>query len=268
MLKPARNVTFVAAAIFGATLFASHSLLAETAEEKGLAIAKEVDLRDKGFGDSTANLTMVLRDQYGKERPRYMRNKTMEQVSDGDKAIIIFDNPGDVKGTAFLSFTHKTGPDDQWLYLPGLKKTKRISSNNKAGSFMNSEFAFEDIASQEVEKYTYRFLRDDEHDNIKVFVVESDPIDPKSGYSKIHTWIDQARYIPLKIEFFDRGERLKKTLIISEYNQYLDKYWRGNSWHMVNHQTGKSTLLQFKDWTFNNGFTDKDFSKNSLSRIK
>ena len=241
---------------------------AQTAEEKGLQIAEEVDQRDRGFGDSIANITMTLKDKYGNERPRHMRNRTMEVQEDGDKSIIIFDNPGDVKGTAFLSFTHKTGPDDQWLFLPGLKKTKRISSSNKAGAFMNSEFAFEDIASQEVEKYSYKYLRDDNLDGTKVFVVESDPVDPKSGYSKLETWIDQDRYIPLKIMFYDRGGRLKKTLVISDYNQYLDKYWRGHTWQMENHQTGKSTTLEFSDWEFANGFTERDFNKNSLSRVK
>ncbi len=243
-------------------------LVAQTAEERGLRIAQEVDLRDKGFGDVVSNIRMTLKDRYGNERLRYMRNRTMEVDSDGDKAIIIFDNPGDVKGTAFLSFTHKAGSDDQWLFLPKLKKTKRISSSNKAGAFMNSEFAFEDIASQEVEKYSYRYLKDGVVDGHKVFVIESDPIDPKSGYSKLEVWIDQERYIPLKTDFYDRGGRLKKTLVVTGYEQYLDKYWRAKSWYMENKLTGKSTLLEFTEWTFGNGFTDSDFSKSSLSRVK
>ena len=253
-----------------ATMFACAPLYthAQTAEEKGLAIAEEVALRDEGFGDSTAAMVMTLRDKYGNERPRYMRNRTMEVSDDGDKSIIVFDNPGDVKGTAFLSFTHKVGSDDQWLFLPRLKKTKRISSSNKAGSFMNSEFAFEDIASQEVEKYTYKYLRDDELDGVKTFVVESDPVDPKSGYSKLETWVDAERYIPLKVNYYDRGSKLKKTLQITDYNQYLEKFWRADTWTMVNHQTGKSTVLKFAEYQFKNGFTDKDFNKNSLARVK
>lgn len=243
-------------------------LLANTAQEKGRAIAEEVDKRDMGFGDSKSNIKMLLRDQYGNERPRLMRNQTMEVTGDGDKSIIVFENPSDVEGTAFLSFTHQAGPDDQWLYLPGLKRVKRISSSNKAGAFMNSEFAFEDIASQEVDKYTYTYLRDDVFDGIDVFVNQSDPVDPKSGYSKLEVWIDQARYIPLKIDFYDRGGRLKKTLHMKEYNQYLDKYWRAHRWEMTNHQTGKSTVLLMSDWQFNNGYTDNDFNKNSLSRVK
>lgn len=241
---------------------------AETAEERGLAIATEVDLRDKGFGDSTNDLKMTLRDRYGNERPRYLRNRTKEIDSDGDMSIIVFDTPRDVKGTAFLSHTHKLGSDDQWLYLPALKKVKRISSSNKAGAFMNSEFSYEDIASQELEKYTYKFLREDSLDGVKVFVNEADPIDPKSGYSKLEVYIDAERYIALKIDFYNRGGMLKKTLKMDQFNQHKGKYWRANIWTMSNHQTGKETVLEQSNWSFDNNFTEKDFNKNSLSRIK
>lgn len=239
-----------------------------TPEEKGLQIAKEIDLRDQGFGDSTNSIKMILRDKYGNERPRFIRNRTKEQQGEGDKSIIVFDNPGDVKGTAFLSHTHKVGADDQWLYLPALKKVKRISSKNKAGAFMNSEFSYEDISSQEVEKYTYSFLREDTLKGIKVLVNEADPVDPKSGYSKLHVYVDADRYIPLKIDFFDRGERMKKTLVMEGYNQYREKFWRADKWTMTNHQTGKVTVLEQTNWIFGSGFTEKDFDKNSLSRAK
>lgn len=254
--------------ILAFALLLGHAAFALTAEERGLQIAQEVDRRDTGFGDSTNDTKMILRDQHGNERPRFIRNRTMEQKGDGDKSIVIFDNPGDVKGTAFLSYTHKVGPDDQWLYLPALRKVKRISSNNKAGSFMNSEFSYEDIASQEVEKYTYKFLREDEFEGTKVYVNEMDPVDPKSGYSKMETYIDADRYIPLKVDFYDRGGRLKKTLIMEDYNHYKDQFWRAHTWTMTNHQTGKVTVLEQTNWVFDNGFTERDFDKNSLSRAR
>ncbi|PCK07405.1 MAG: outer membrane lipoprotein-sorting protein [Alteromonadaceae bacterium] len=237
-------------------------------EAKGLEIAVEAQRRDNGFIGASSSFTMILRDSQGNERPRHMRSRTMEVKDDGDKSMIIFDNPGDVKGTTFLSYTHKQGADDQWLYLPALGKVKRISSRNKAGSFMNSEFAFEDIASQEVEKYTYKYLKDATHEGISVFVLELDPTDEKSGYSKIHSYIDQQRYIPLKIDFFDRAGQRKKTLLFTDYRQYKDKFWRASNQLMQNHLTGKSTLLKSKDWVFGLPYTDKDFNKNSLARAK
>ena len=249
-------------------LLAPLALGAQTPEDRGLAIAVEADRRDKGFGDFKAALKMVLRNKHGQQTERSMRVRTLEQTDDGDKSLIIFDNPGDVKGTAFLSFTHKQGTDDQWLYLPALKRVKRIASSNKSGPFVGSEFAFEDLSSQEVEKYSYKFLREERFDEREHFVVEFDPTDPKSGYKRQVVWIDKAEYRIWKVDFYDRRDALLKTLKVGDYRQYLDQYWRGHNWHMVNHRTGKSTELIWEDYVFGNGFKDKDFNRNSLSKAR
>ena len=142
-----------------------------------------------------------------------MKNKTLEGTTDGDKSLIIFEKPRDVKGTATLTFTHKEGSDDQWLYLPAIKRVKRISSNNKSGPFMGSEFAYEDLSSQEVEKYNYKHLRDETFDGKDCYVVERIPMDKYSGYTKQVAWIDKAEYRALKIDFYDRKKSLLKTLL-------------------------------------------------------
>ncbi|MBL7050508.1 MAG: outer membrane lipoprotein-sorting protein, partial [Nitrospira sp.] len=188
-------------------------LPAETAEDKGLAIAREADERDKGFGDSTSSMTMTLRNKHGQESIRKIRTRTLEVEGDGDKSLSIFDNPKDVKGTAFLNFTHRVGDDDQWLYLPALKRVKRISSRNKSGSFMGSEFAYEDISSQEVEKYTYKWIRDEVYEGQDCFVGESYPVDKKnSGYTRLLSWIDKKEYRTLRVEYYDRKNSHLKTL--------------------------------------------------------
>jgi hypothetical protein len=207
---------------------------------------------------------MVLRNRHGEESRREIRSKVLETKDDGDKSLIVFDEPKDVAGTALLTYTHKTGDDDRWLYLPALKRVKRIASSNKSGPFMGSEFAYEDLGSQEVEKYTYRYLRDETLDGQEVFVFERYPKDAESGYTRNVIWMDKAEYRPLKIEFYDRKKSLLKTLTFAEYAQYLGKYWRPGKLDMVNHQTGKSTTLLFKDYKFRNGFRDRDFDQNSL----
>ena len=241
---------------------------AETPEEKGLAIAVEADNRDTGFVDYTNNVQMILRNKHGQESTRVIRSKTLEVDGDGDKSQTIFDEPRDVKGTALLSFTHKEGPDDQWLYLPALKRVKRIASDNKSGPFMGSEFAYEDISSQEVEKYTYKFLRDDTLDGLEVFVFERYPVDKKSGYTRQIIWLDKEHYKERKIEFYDRKNSLLKTLVLNDYQQYLDKFWRAHNMYMENHLTGKSTRLLQSNYEFNTGLTDRDFNKNSLKRAR
>ena len=237
-------------------------------EEYGLAIAEEADRRDIGFGDFTAELIMILRNRHGQESNRYIRSRTLEVEGDGDKTLSIFDRPRDVKGTALLSFSHKEGADDQWLYLPALKRVKRISSNNKSGPFMGSEFAYEDITSQEVEKYTYSYLREETIEGLDCFVIERYPVDPKSGYTRQVAWLDKDEYRDRKIEFYDRKDDLLKTLIYSGYQQYLERYWRADVMYMVNHQTGKSTRLVWSDYKFGNGLTDRDFDRNSLKRVR
>jgi hypothetical protein len=211
---------------------------------------------------------MVLRNKQGEESTRVIRVRTLEQQDDGDKSLTIFDEPADVKGTNFLSFTHKSGPDDQWLYLPALKRVKRISSRNKSGPFMGSEFAYEDLSSQEVEKFTYQYLRDESYEGMDCFVIERDPVDKYSGYTREIVWIDKQEYRPQRVEFYDRKNARLKTLTYHKYHQYLDKYWRAHSMFMENHQTGKSTRLIWSDYEFQSGLTDRDFDRNSLKRVK
>ncbi len=246
----------------------SWGIQAETPEEKGLAIAVEMDQRDTGFHDLTADMVMTLRNRKGDESVRYIRIRTLEVEGDGDKSISIFDRPRDIKGTAMLTFSHGLEPDDQWLYLPGLKRVKRISSKNKSGPFMGSEFAYEDLSSQEIEKYTYKWLRDEPCGEWQCYVIERVPAYKYSGYKRMVSWIDQAEYRAIKVEYFDRKNSKLKTLKLSGYNQYLDQYWRPSDMFMENHQTGKSTRLEWKNYQFKTGLTEKDFNKNALKRIR
>ncbi len=240
----------------------------DTPESQGLEIAREADRRDMGFGDLQADLSMLLRNRNGDESLRQMRISTLEMTDDGDKTLIVFDEPPDVRGTALLTFSHKQEADDQWLYLPALKRVKRISSNNKSGPFMGSEFAYEDLASQEVEKYRYRYLRDEMLNGLKTFVIERFPVDKNSGYQRQEVWLDQDQYRIWKVTFYDRKDSLLKTLTFEGYRLYLDHYWRADEMFMENHQTGKSTLLSWRNFRFGTGLKDSDFNKNSLKRAK
>ncbi|TJY59943.1 outer membrane lipoprotein-sorting protein [Sinimarinibacterium sp. CAU 1509] len=241
---------------------------AETPAEKGLAIATEADHRDLGYGDSSATMEMILRNRAGDEAAREIRVKSLEVEGDGDKSLIIFDQPKDVEGTALLTFSHKTGDDDRWLYLPALKRVKRIAGKNKSGPFMGSEFAYEDMGSQEIEKYSYTWLRDEAVDGVNCFVIERVPADPDSGYTRQVAWIDQAEYRVQKVEFYDRKQSLLKTLTAKDYQQYQNKHWRPGRMDMVNHQTGKSTTLLFKNYVFGSGLSERDFDQASLNNAR
>jgi len=240
----------------------------DTDIEKGLAIAVEADKRDTGFTDFTANMVMELRNRQGDTSTRNIRLKTLEVIGDGDKSMSIFDKPADVKGTAFLTFSHAVKPDEQWLYLPALKRVKRINSKNKSGPFMGSEFAYEDLASQEIEKYNYKYIRDEQLNGIDCFVIERYPAYKHSGYKRQVVWVNKERYVAEQIEFYDRKNSLLKTLVNKNYKQYLGQYWRPDEMLMENHQTGKSTVLRWENYHFKTGLSDKDFSRNSLKRAR
>jgi outer membrane lipoprotein-sorting protein len=211
---------------------------------------------------------MTLTNRNGQKSTRQMHGYFMEVEGDGDKSMTIFDTPKDVKGTASMTYTHKVGDDDQWLYLPAVRRVKRISSSNKSGPFMGSEFAFEDLSSQEVEKYTYKYISDDVVNGESCYKIERYPVSKTSGYKRNIVWFNKTNYRLEKIEFYDRKDELLKTLTYSDYEQYLATYWRANTMKMVNHQNGKETLLNFSEIKFGTDLTDKDFSQNSLKRAK
>ena len=262
------NMMVVALVLLG-TLMPGGSAVAQTVgSPTGLEVAQEADRRDTGFGDQAAELMMVLRNRNGDESSRRMRNLTLEVDGDGDKTLVIFDQPNDVKGTAFLNYTHRDGPDDQWLYLPALRRVKRIASNNKSGPFMGSEFAYEDISSQEIEKYTYEFLRAEDLEGTSTFVIQRIPVDKRSGYTRQIVWYDQAEYRLRKVDYYDRKDELLKTLTYHDYAQYLDQFWRSARMEMVNHQTGKSTTLEWAGYEFQAGMSDRDFDQSALRRAR
>ena len=237
-------------------------------EAKGLAIAKERKARDAGWGNSESRTTMILRNANGDESRREIRTAALEVQGDGDKGLTIFDEPRDVRGTAFLNHSHPTAEDDQWLYLPAIKRVKRIASRNKSGPFMGSEFAYEDLSSFEIEKYRFEHLRDEPCGEQDCFVLQQTPTDEFSGYSKTLVWVDQQHYRLHKAEYYDRKNALLKTLTLHDYKLYLDKYWRPHKLSMQNHQTGKSTDLLIHNISFNTGRTAADFDTNALQRVR
>ena len=197
-----------------------------------------------------------------------MRARLLEVEGDGDKSLFVFEKPRDIRGIALLSFAHKIESDDQWFYMPRSKRVKRIISKNKSGPFLGSEFSIEDLSFQEIEKFSHKFLREEEFNNYNCFVIERIPLDPYSGYTKHLVWIDKENYLIQKIELFDRKSYHLKSQFFKGYKKYLNKFWRPNEIEMINHQNGKSTILFFEELRFQTGLTEEDFTLNSLKRSK
>lgn len=256
-----------------AALPAAPPARAETPEARGLAIAQEADRRDLGFGDYTVEGEMALRDKSGRESRRKFESMVLERPDPGlgDLGIIIFSRPRDIRGTALLTHANiEPKDDDQWLFLPAVKRVKRISSSNRTGKFVSSEFSYEDLGSQEVADYGHKWLRDEPCPTdaaLNCFVVETVPKNPKSGYSSRVTWIDAKEYRAQRIEFYNRRGDHEKTLTFEGYHQYLGKYWRADLMRMVNVQTGKQTDLIWSDYRFHAGLKESDFNAQRLPQM-
>ncbi len=255
-------------AVFAWVAVSADGRAADSPEEAGLKIAIEARDRDKGFGNFIANLTMTLRNKRGQESRREVRLKVIEVEDDGDRSLFVFDRPRDVKGTAFLVHAHKDIPDEQWLYLPALKRVKRISSSNQSGSFMGSEFSYEDLGSPEVEKYTYRLLRDEPCGALQCAVLERIPTSADSGYTRQLVWLDREELRIMQTQFFDRRDAHLKTMVAEGYEQYLDRFWRSRTVTMTNHLTGKSTVLTWSDYEFGTDLELSDFTRTALKRVR
>lgn len=254
----------------GGAMAAEDAAHTTEAEKRGLEIAREADRRGAGFGDMQANLRMVLISKRGETSERELRMQVLEGEGDeGDKSLVIFETPRDVRGTALLTWSHKNQDDDQWLYLPALRRVKTIASRNKSGPFMGSEFAYEDMRPQEVEKYSYQYLREEPcADGLTCFVIERYPVDEHSGYTKQVAWIDTQEYRTWKVDYYDRKKSHLKTLESSGFEHHQGEWWRPAKMSMTNHQTGKGTDLFWSNYRFNTGLTEADFTRNSLKRAR
>jgi outer membrane lipoprotein-sorting protein len=255
-----------------AVLFAvpNAAVFAQDVVQKGYDIAAKSDASDRGFGDSEATLTMVLRNKSGQKSTREMQLLTLERPdkpSLGDKTISVFLSPADIKGTALLSHAKTKANDDQWIFLPATKRVKRISSANKSGPFMGSEFAYEDFAGQELEKYTYKWLKSEGCAGTTCDVVERIPSYKNSGYSRQVVWIDQKALQARKIDFYDRAGAHVKTLVLADYKQ-VGGVWRAHKLSMQNLRNGKSTDLVFSGFKFKTGLSTGDFKPAAIEGMR
>ena len=256
--------------IAGFSLMLSAGADASTAEEKGFEVAARSDRSDVGFGKSEVELQMVLRNAAGQETTRTLRISTLEKPDEsvGDKSLVLFDTPRDIEGTALLSHAKILDPDDQWLYLPALKRVKRISSSNKSGPFVGSEFAFEDFTAIELNKFGYTYLRSEACGALQCDVVERTPRYENSGYTKQVSWVDQTEFQIRKVEFYDRRGDLLKVLELKDYRQYDNGVWRAHLLSMSNVQTNKQTDLVYDAYSFDADLGESDFVKGRLSRLR
>jgi len=258
--------SFITACVFVSWI---SSAIAEelSLDTKGRDIMSKVIERDNGFEDFSADVEMSIVDENGSTWVRRMQVSDLEIGGGGEKRLFVFHYPKDVKGTAVLSHTQGI-EEKQWIFLPAFKRVRRISTANKSSPFVGSEFSYEDLASIELEKYRYRYVKMENYSGIECYVVEMQPIYKNSGYAKQLAIVDSTEFIVRRMDYFDHEDELLKTLELEDYQLFIDQYWRPLKLHMVNHQNRRKTLMEWSDIKYRNGLSDNDLSVTALKRAR
>lgn len=232
-------------------------------------VAVNVDERDEGQ-DQISDLEMTLTNKQGQQRVRKVQ-MYRKKYGDDEKSVMFFLEPADVKGTGFLTWDYKDASkdDDQWLYLPALKKVRRIASSNKSDSFMGTDFTYNDMGGFDVEKYTYNLLAPETIDGIECYHIERLPKDDsvlkETGYGRAEIWVRPDVWLMVKVVFYDKKMAELKTLTLSEIEQ-IDGIWTAKTYQMNNVQENHQTTFKFSNHKYNSGLDDEIFTDRRLQQ--
>jgi outer membrane lipoprotein-sorting protein len=259
--------TFLASSLATGALLAA-PLQAQTAQERGLAIATEAANRRGGYSDISASGEMILQSGSGQDATRRFDASWITTGPGQTRSLLVFQWPGDIRNTALLTHAFEGRSDDQWLYLPAMARVRRISGSGRSGSFVGSEFAFEDMVDQQVDNFDHTWVADGPCPaGGSCHILDLVPT-TNSGYSRQRVWFDQAELRIQQVQYFDRRGAHLKTLTISDYSAYQGRFWRAGRMDMVNHLTGASTRMNWADYAFDRGLQASGFTVNALRRIR
>jgi len=263
-----KKKTFVILAIFSLLGISSQSHAQQTAKQ-----IIDLSYETTKLAGSEAVSTMTIMDGKGNERVRKIAQVTkLEDNGDTEKKLIRFLEPADVKGTGLLIFDYKEKDDDMWLYMPSLRKIRRIISSEKAKSFMGSEFSYADMTPPILDNFNYKILNEENINGILCWKIESIPLDEdvadENGYSKKISWIAKSDYVPRKAIYYDLDEELYKELTIFEIREMdsVKKKYRAIHLQMDNIQNGRKSVLIINKIILNPNVKNDYFTSRYLER--
>ena len=264
-MKTARIIVALLLVAFIGSIYGT----AGSEELTGLQIMERNEEQNKGE-DEFNKTTMRLQNKRGQERKRKMEYYSKTYEGDNDKILIRFLEPADVKGVGLLTIEHTERDDDQWLYLPALKKVRRISSSDQGDSFMGTDFTYEDIRSEKLDKHEYNVTGSETVDGHECYILEALPATEEqikdSGYSKRIIWMRKDIFLIVKAEYYNKKGELFKTEVRGDIVEAAPNLYRPNLMKMNNLKTGHSTTITFDERKMNSGIEDGLFTERKLKR--
>lgn len=249
--------------VFLLTMVSSPYLFAQS--KTGLQVIESVYNRPNG-SDMSADLTMTLINARGDQRVRKIKQFSKEFGKD-EKKIMFFISPADVKNTSFMNWSYGDAgkDDDQWIYLPALKKTKRISSDSKSDYFMGSDFTYDDLGDRQPSEDSHKIIKEEKINGEACYVIESKSKETGYMYSKTISWVIKEKWIEVKKEFYDDEGKLLKILTAEDYKTI-------NTFHIVtkttvkNVQTGHATEMKLENIVIDGGISNDKFTERTMTK--
>lgn len=273
--KKIKIILFVAI-VFSLLTRAGVYLYAQTAALTAYEIIEKMDKRENG-DTRIFDTTMLLIDKNNQQRIRKIKNISKD-FGDDTKTIIFFLTPADVKNTAYMSFDwqESSKEDDSWLYLPALKKVKRIASADKSGSFMGSDFTYSDINGIEINDWDFSFVgENDRSDDADTWVIQGVPkketqqkVTDETGYLRLLLWIQKDNYMLVKAKYWVRQGRKIKYFAAADIRK-TDGIWTAYEMKMITTVKGEvehSSLLKFSNVQYNTPVDDTSFTTRNMER--
>ncbi|NOY17297.1 MAG: outer membrane lipoprotein-sorting protein [Gammaproteobacteria bacterium] len=235
-------------------------------------IAQHINARDEGKAVSR-KLTMAMIDRSGKKRVRQTRG-FRKYYGQEKRSVLFYLSPKNLKGTAFLTydFPAKDRDDDQWLYLPAMRKVRRISAADRGDYFLGTDFTYEDIKLEtkvSIEDYTRKTIGEDEVDGFHCYIVEALPVDEKTtrelGYSRVEQCVDDEIWMVRRSRFWDARGKLLKT-ILSEDIRQVQGIWTQHRIEVENHKTKHRTIFTFSEVDYATDVRDAVFTRKAIRR--
>lgn len=238
---------------------------ADAPPPSGLEVMQAVDARPRGR-DQIAHAVWHLIEASGSERVRATRNYWRDAHGKGGvhaQRLIVFESPPDVKDTAFLVWSAEdpSGEDQQWLYLPALRKVRRIATGDRGNSFVGSDFVYDDLVERTAGADEHTWLRRESQDGSPCDVIESRPR-TASPYSKRVQWVDRTSRITRRIDYYAKSGELEKTLTAAW--EQVGGVWVWKRLEMRNLRNGHRTVVEIDGTKVDTGLGEDVFTENTL----